>query len=89
MIFPPSFLHYRNAPHGTRRIGCWLPLFLLWPILLAVGLVVMAIQVLRALLGGGWRTLTLVPRLCVLFCRIRGLRVDFDDDERRFRLRLI
>ncbi len=89
MIFPPSILHYRNVPPGSWRIGCWVPLFLLWPLLLAVGLLVMVFQVLRALLGGGWKTVTLVPRLCVLFCRFRGLRVDVRDGKRSFRLRLI
>ena len=79
MILPPAFLLIRIQPPGRHSLGWWLPLFLLWPLLLAATLLAPLFLFLRALLGGGWRrsfrAFEAWLLFLLLFCRARRLHV--------------
>ncbi len=74
MIWPPSFVHVERD-----GLGLWLPVFLLWPLLL--------LGLLLAVLAAGVALLVLQPRslplaldvgseLLRLLCSTRGTRVE-------------
>lgn len=82
MILPPAILRLSIVDNGRRVIGLWLPLFLLWPLMLAVVAalpVLMAVglfiprrmRLRRALLSSWWWV--------TAFCALRGLRIDVKD----------
>ena len=79
MIWPPSLLGIRiGKVDGGFRL--WLPLFLIWPPILLMALVLFPFVLLLSMLlwPAGWgRTMLLTgPRLFRLFCALRGLVID-------------
>jgi len=79
MMCPPSILRVRIHKQ-RRRFGLWLPLFLIWPVVLVLGLVVWPLLLIcavvlwpsrwgRPLLLGG-------PAIFALLCALRGLEVE-------------
>ena len=78
MNWPPCILRIRVVRRGRRRIALWLPLFLLWPLLLALApllLFVMFLYAIRQRHGGRRNILRSLPVLCGVLCALRGLRV--------------
>lgn len=45
-MFPPMLLYLRAGKPDSRRVGLWLPLFLVWLILLPIVLFVLALTIL-------------------------------------------
>lgn len=79
MNWPPSILRVRI--HNKRRhFGFWLPLFLIWPLLLVLGLVLWTLLLIAAAVlwywGWGRPLLFAGPALFGLFCALRGFRVE-------------
>ena len=78
---------------GRKRTRLWIPLFLLWPFLIAGALLVSIVAPVLALLRLRWRrlggALLLGPRLLVLFCRFRRLKVEVHDEGEEFLLAVI
>ncbi len=79
MIWPPSVLRLR-IHNRDRRLGLWLPLFIIWPpiVLLALAIfpLVIVIAVLLWPIGRGKRVLLAGPLLFSVFCSLRGLEID-------------
>ena len=85
MNWPPYLMKVKvkNAHHN---IGLWLPLFLVWPVVLAFLLAIFLILLPFALLAmlftwglGWWRPVVLgLPAILRVFCSLRGLTVDVD-----------
>ena len=78
MMWPPSVLRLR-VDNRQRHFGLWLPLFLIWPVLLVLGLVFWPIMLIIVIVfwRRWWRPLLLVgPVLLYLICALRGLEVD-------------
>jgi hypothetical protein len=83
MKWPPYLLKLRikNPEHA---FGLWLPLFLIWPIVLVFLLAVFVVLLPFALLAilftwrvDWWRPVFLgIPALLRVFCSLRGLTVD-------------
>jgi hypothetical protein len=79
-------LRIKNTEHN---FGLWLPLFLIWPIvlvcLLAVFLILLPFGLLAMIFTwqlGWWRPLVLgVPSICRVLCNLRGTIVDVDDHD--------
>lgn len=46
MNVPPMILDLRIAPPDRRPIHLWLPLFLLWPLVLALGVIAFVLTIL-------------------------------------------
>lgn len=80
MIWPPSILRIRVARRGRRRIGLWLPLFLLWPLLVALAALLGPLLLVGAVLlrRRGRAIVRGLGRLFVIACAVRGLKVDVD-----------
>ena len=86
MIWPPSLLRIR-IQNDERRFGLWLPLILLWPPIVLITLILVPIVLVLAALSWrrGWgRPLLLSgPSFFRLFCALRGLRIDVQDQQER------
>ena len=86
MIWPPSVLRVR-IQNGRRGFGLWLPLILLWPpiVLIALALFPIILVLAAVMWCGGWgRPLLLSgPSFFRLFCALRGLRIDVQDQQQR------
>ena len=84
MSFPPAILDLRVAPAGRRSIHLWLPLFLLWPLLLVMGvlslvLTIIADVVLLLLDRPYHRYTVLLVRVFGLLGDVRGMVIRIND----------
>lgn len=79
MMCPPSILRLR-IHNRSRHFGLWLPLFIIWPVILVLGLVLLPLLLICAavLWPSGWGKLVLLggPALLGLLCAMRGLNVE-------------
>jgi len=79
MMCPPSILRVR-IQNRRRRFGLWLPLFLIWPVIMVLGLVLLPLLLICAvfLWPFGWGRLLLFggPVIFSLLCALRGLKVE-------------
>jgi len=78
-MIPPLFLRIRIG-NSKRRFGLWLPLFLIWPPVLLLGLALFPLVLVLAVLLWPWgwgRTLLLTgPAMYRLCCGFRGLLIE-------------
>ena len=86
-------MRVRRVKAGRKRLSLWLPLILIWPIVLALGIVLFPIVAIVALAlwptGAGKPILVLGPRLFGLFCRLRGLHVEIETKDESVLIRLM
>jgi len=79
MIWPPSVLRIRVVKGERKPLRLWIPLFVIWPLVLLLAVVLMPLVLLGAVLirGGGFarKLLLAVPRSYVVPCSSRGLQV--------------
>jgi hypothetical protein len=90
MNVPPAILDLKVASEGQRRFRLWLPLFLLWPLELALGVlsVVLTLLVDAVLLAMGqryhhytlliWRVFEATTELRGTVVRVHGTDADVD-----------
>lgn len=92
MIFPPSILRIRIVKKGKKKLGLWLPVFLLWPVILALLVLLLPLLfVLAICLRRGAKGRMIVgglPQLLVIACALRGLKVDVEEDDQRIQVSL-
>lgn len=84
MMVPPAILDLKVAGPGHRRVSLWLPIFLLWPIGLVLGVLALVLTLLvdAFLLAMGeryhhytlllWRVFELTTELRGTVVRVRG-----------------
>lgn len=90
MLWPPSVLRVLIRDHERDKVRLWLPLFLIWPLLLALGIALAPLALLVA--ACGWRrgfgktVLYAGPRLGHLFCALRGLDINIQQPHARVRI---
>ena len=79
MNYPPLLMHLRTANNG-RRVGLWLPLFLLWlvvmPIVIALAPLVLIATVILWPFGLGKPFLLIGPAIFRCICNLSGLEID-------------
>ena len=85
-MFPPMLLYVRVNPHGTTAQGVWLPLFLVWLILLPIVIFVLAVTLVVDsalwIAGQSYHHHTLLLARCIgLLGATRGLVVSIRSDE--------
>jgi hypothetical protein len=86
MNIPPALLDLRVASPDRRPIHLWLPIFLLWPLFLAFGVLSLVFTVIAdvvlLLLGQRYHhySILLVRSLAAL-CDLRGMVVRFNDGQ--------
>lgn len=85
MNCPPLLLHL-DISKQHRRTALWIPLFLIWPILAALAIVLLPLILIAALVlwqfGWGKPVLLFVPLVCSCICALRGLEVDLKQGNR-------
>ena len=78
MILPPSLSRIRIRNKNTR-LSLWLPLFLIWPLILLAMVILSPLVLICAVLlwpvGMGKSILLTGPLLFHLFCSIEGLEI--------------
>jgi hypothetical protein len=84
MNIPPAILDLRVAPPDKRPIHLWLPLFLLWPVFLVLGVLSLVFTILAdvvlILLGRRYHHYTvLLVRLFGMLGDTRGMVLRFND----------
>ncbi len=79
MMWPPSILKLR-IHNQHRHFGLWLPLFLLWPLMVMLAIVLSPLVLVSAVIlwPKGWGKPLLLggPAFFRLFWALRGLKVD-------------
>lgn len=83
MILPPSILRLRIR--GERhRFGLWLPLILIWTVFLVLALAIAPLVLVTAVvlwpMGWGRPLLLVGPAIFRIFCSLRGLEIDVQDE---------
>ena len=91
MNVPPAILHLVAARPGRRSVRLWLPLFLLWPLALALGVLALPVaivaDVVLFLLGRRYyRHTILLARMFALFGETRGMDIRINSEQETFNL---
>jgi len=77
---PPCLLRIRCSLDSGRRVGLWIPLFLLYPLILALALVVIPVAILALLFtrhrGKILPALRALPQTCRVVSSTCGLRIE-------------
>jgi hypothetical protein len=86
MNVPPTILDLRVAPADDKPVHLWLPLFLLWPLALVLGVLALIFTILAdvmlMVLGRRYHHYTiLVLRSFEALCETRGMVIRFSDDK--------
>lgn len=80
MMWPPMLLVLRIESPGKKRLNLWLPLLLLWPLVLCLALLLLPLLVIVALClrtrQEGRRLLRMIGQGYAACCALRGLRVE-------------
>jgi hypothetical protein len=85
-MLPPMLLHLRVAPHGEGGFGIWLPLFLVWlillPVMVLVALVTAIVDGALFLSGQRYHYYTLLLFSCLgLLAAVKGTEVRIRSEE--------
>ncbi len=86
MNVPPAMLDLVVAPPGGSPVRLWLPLFLLWPLALALGVLALLFTILAdfvlLLLGRRYHHYTiLLARSFALFGETRGMDIRINNEK--------
>ena len=80
MMWPPSVLHLQIPRENGLSRRLWIPLFLIWPVLLVIAIFIFPLFALGVALSrrkGERRAVIMAgPALFGLFCAARGLRIE-------------
>ena len=80
MIFPPMWFRIKIRQTGGHNFGLWLPLFLIWPIVLVLAILlfpfVLIVSIFQLLAGRRKLLILIFPRFCSVICALRGMKVD-------------
>ena len=88
MSYPPMIIHLRIPKEKGGHFGLWIPIFLLYPFILAFALILLPFVLLAALLalpmGKARQVLLTGPLACRVFWNLRGLKVDIREKSKNF-----
>jgi hypothetical protein len=82
MRIPPLFARVRLEGRA-HRLTIWLPLFLIWLLLLALAPVVLLVLATSLLVAPRWRFTGLARGLYATACELRGTHVDVEGERGR------
>ena len=77
MMLPPLVARVRVVT-PRHAFGAWLPLFLLWILLLPLALLLLVALAVTALVSPRWRCGALLAGTYAALCEARGTRVDVE-----------
>jgi hypothetical protein len=81
MTWPPALMHIK-VKNEKSDFGLWLPIFLLWPLALAVVIILLPIILVGLIIfwdSWGLWSLKMLWAAIVTCCSMRGLQVDVED----------
>jgi len=85
MKFPTFWLRIKIRQTEGRNFGLWLPLFLLWPIVLVLAIIlfpiILLITIFQLLTGNNQPVILILPRLFSVACALRGMKVDIQSPD--------
>ena len=84
MILPASLMRIRVVGDGRKRVNLWIPLILIWPIVLALMMILSPVALLLCIFWPKGRKLIIAgPRVLLACWAMRGLelRVNDGDDQ--------
>ena len=80
MILPTSLLRVRISEGGKKRLNLWLPVFLVWPVVIALMIILAPVALLLYVCWPSGRGYILGgPRILVVLWAMRGLEVRVQD----------
>jgi hypothetical protein len=82
MMLPPLVARVRVVT-PRRAFGAWLPLFLVWILLLPLALLLVVALAVTALVAPRWRCGALLVGAYAALCEARGTRVDVEGGDGR------
>ena len=89
MMWPPSILKVKIKAE-SRDFSLWLPLFAFWPFLLLAAIVLAPVVLVLAIVfwGTGWGRpmLRSAPMFFAVFCALRGLEIDVQNQDKHVHL---
>jgi hypothetical protein len=90
-MMPPAIVDVLVVPKGRKRVHIWVPMFLLWPLLLVLAILGLVLTiVVDSVLLVSFRRYHDYTRLLLgclgLFADCRGLSLDIDNRETTVRL---
>lgn len=84
MMLPPATMRLRIVEGGRKKIGLWLPIFLLWPLLLVVVLLAVPLYLVLLLVSPfvpkANKVVKAIPAIYSVICALKGLTVDVKDE---------
>ena len=87
MNLPPLLMRLRVSK-GRGRISLWIPLFLIWPTVLAIAIVLAPLMIIAAIItwpvGWGKSFLLAGPTIGRCVCALHGLEVDVQEGDQVF-----
>jgi len=85
MMFPPLWFRIKIRQTEGRNFGLWLPLFLLWPIVLIVAIIllpiILLVSICQFLTGNRQPLILALPRFISVICALRGMKVDLQSPD--------
>lgn len=84
MILPVSLMRIRIVGGGKKKVGLWIPMILVWPIVIGIMIVLLPIALIVCVASAtGRRVIFAGPRILEACWAARGLRVLVTDGENR------
>lgn len=80
-MIPPSIMRIRVREKGKHNISLWLPLFLLWPIIIVFTAILLPFLIIAAIVFWnkyGKQILKSIPVFYSLICAMRGTLINVD-----------
>lgn len=82
MILPPSVLRVRIVESGRRKLRLWIPMFLVWPIVIALMIVLSPVALIVFISWSRARDyIKAGPQILGALWAMRGLRVDVGEHQ--------
>ncbi len=83
-MIPPYLMKIKVIENGRKKVGLWLPVFLVWPLMLIFALILTPLLFMASLFLI-WRRkfralLKAIPRFYAVICAARGLDVEVESE---------
>lgn len=93
MRLPPAIVDIKRMAHGKRKLRLWLPVFLLWPVGLAILIFLSPILLALALIYPFMGTIRIfferLGAVVVFGCSLRGLTVSIEQKTKAIQIHIM
>jgi hypothetical protein len=82
MILPTSVMRIRIVEGGRKKIGLWIPVFLVWPVVIALMVALSPVALIVCIVWPKGRIYVAAGPMILAVCwALRGLEVRVQDEE--------